>query len=39
MTDLDYKNKKNSNPIPDNASHANDDDLYALTQKLAKWFK
>ena len=29
MTDLDYKNKKNSNSIPENASHANDDDLYA----------
>ena len=31
MTDLDYKNKKNSNSIPENASHANDDDLYAAS--------
>ena len=31
MTDLDYKNKKNSNSIPENEAHANDDDLYAAS--------
>ena len=31
MTDLDYKNKKNSNSIPENTIHANDDDLYAAS--------
>ena len=31
MTDLDYKEKKNNNSIPENASHANDDDLYAAS--------
>ena len=31
MTDLDYKNKKNSNSIPENTIHANDDDWYAAS--------